>query len=58
MSGFGPENLPYGVLARQGEPPRCFARLGDHVGDEPVVDPHNGRAGHCAMPVEHGLDLT
>ncbi|WP_166351281.1 fumarylacetoacetase [Phytoactinopolyspora limicola] len=32
-SGFGLANLPYGVFAPPGEPPRCGVRIGDHVLD-------------------------
>jgi fumarylacetoacetase len=31
--GFGLDHLPYGVVARPGEPPRCAVRLGDHAVD-------------------------
>ncbi|RBQ15588.1 fumarylacetoacetase [Spongiactinospora rosea] len=31
--GFGLDNLPYGVFARNGEPPRTGVRFGDHVLD-------------------------
>jgi fumarylacetoacetase len=32
-AGFGLDHLPYGVVARAGEPPRCAVRLGDHAVD-------------------------
>jgi fumarylacetoacetase len=32
-SGFGPENLPYGVVAPPGGAPRCVVRLGDDAID-------------------------
>jgi fumarylacetoacetase len=32
-SGFGLENLPYGVIARAGQPPRPAVRVGDHALD-------------------------
>jgi fumarylacetoacetase len=32
-SGFGLENLPYGVIARSGRPPRPAVRVGDHALD-------------------------
>src|SRR5690349_14127558 len=31
MSGFGVENLPYGVVARPGGPPRVAVRIGDRA---------------------------
>ena len=30
-SGFGLENLPFGVVGRAGEPPRCAVRVGAHA---------------------------
>ena len=32
-SGFGWDNLPYGVIARKGRPPRPAVRVGDHALD-------------------------
>ena len=32
-TGFGLDNLPYGVFSRDGDPPRCGVRVGDHVLD-------------------------
>ncbi|MDA0567622.1 fumarylacetoacetase [Streptomonospora sp. S1-112] len=32
-SGYGADNLPYGVFARPGSPPRVGVRVGDHVLD-------------------------
>ena len=38
-SGFGLENLPYGVVARAGTPPRPAVRVGDHaLVLEPLAD--------------------
>ena len=39
-SGFGLDNLPYGVFSRPGEPARVGARLGDRVVDLGALESH------------------
>lgn len=39
-TGYGLNNLPYGVFSRDGEPPRCGVRIGDHVLDLSVLESH------------------
>lgn len=45
-TGFGLDNLPYGVFSTDKEPPRVGVRLGDHVVDLAVLESH----GTLAVP--------
>ena len=52
-SGFGLDNLPYGVFSRPGEAPRVGVRLGDTVVDLAVLEAHGliAAAGGGRQPV-------
>ena len=52
-TGFGLDNLPYGVFSRAGEPPRVGVRLGETVVDLAVLETHGliAAAGASRQPV-------
>ena len=52
-TGFGLDNLPYGVFSREGEPPRVGVRLGETVVDLAVLETHGliAAAGASRQPV-------
>ena len=52
-TGFGLDNLPYGVFSRDGGAPRCGVRLGDRVVDLAVLESHGliAVAGEGRQPV-------
>jgi fumarylacetoacetase len=56
-SGFGPENLPYGVAAPPGGAPRCVVRVGDDAVDLDALQ-RAGRLGDLPEGVFGGAALN